>query len=407
MTVTNADVPETRRAADPLPPWRFWASAYALLVLLAGTNLPTPLYRGYQERFGFSPLVVTLVFGVYVAALIPALLVAGPLSDAVGRRRVLVPAIVLAALGALAFALATSTAWLYVARVLQGLALGASSGTLTAALTELEPRGDRRRAALVSTVVSVGGLGAGPLLAGVLAQYAPAPRVLPFVLEIVLLAVAAALVAGMPETRPTTRWRPRRPQIPVAARRVFLTSGAASFLAFSVTGLALSLVPTYVTRLSGSDNLVAAGGAVALVLAASSVAQILASGRRSGPVQVVGLVVLAAGLVLLAVAGSASSLVTLLLAAVVAGAGHGLAFLGGLTEVTRVAPADRRADVLSSFFVIVYLGVGVPVIGVGFLATRIGLLLAVQYFAAVVVVLCLVVAAALGALSRRASTVHS
>ena len=109
-------------------PWRFWAVAYALLILLTGTNLPTPLYRGYEASFGFSPLVVTLIFAAYVAALVPSLLVAGPLSDAVGRRRVLLPALAVAALGSLCFALAEGTAWLFAARILQGIAVGSASG---------------------------------------------------------------------------------------------------------------------------------------------------------------------------------------------------------------------------------------------------------------------------------------
>ena len=126
---------------------RFWTAAYTLLILLTGTNVPTPLYRGYETEFGFSPLVVTLVFAAYVAVLIPSLLLAGPLSDAIGRRRVLVPAVGIAALGSLAFALADGTGWLFAARVLQGLAVGAASGALTAALSELEPSGNHRRAA--------------------------------------------------------------------------------------------------------------------------------------------------------------------------------------------------------------------------------------------------------------------
>ncbi len=199
--------------------WRFWACAYTSLILLTGTNLPTPLYRGYQERFGFSPLTVTLIFATYVLVLVPSLLMVGPLSDAVGRRRVLLPAVGVAALGSLVFAAAEGTGWLFAARLLQGLAVGAASGALTAALTELEPRGDRRRAALVSTVVSVGGLGLGPLLAGVLAQYAPAPRVLPFMVELVLLVPAALAMASLPATGTgPARWRPRRPQLPAAVR---------------------------------------------------------------------------------------------------------------------------------------------------------------------------------------------
>jgi len=260
-------------------PWRFWAVAYALLILLTGTNLPTPLYRGYEASFGFSPLVVTLIFAAYVAALVPSLLVAGPLSDAVGRRRVLLPALAVAALGSLCFAVAEGTAWLFAARALQGIAVGAASGALTAALTELHPAGDRRKAALVSTVTSMGALGLGPVLAGLIAQYGPAPRVLPFVLEIVLLAPTAAAIATLPAARPAARWQPRRPQIPAQVRPIFATSGLACFLAFAVIGLFLTLIPTYVVSLSGSTNLLLAGAAVALVLACSVLAQ-LAGSRR-------------------------------------------------------------------------------------------------------------------------------
>ncbi|MCI2420723.1 MFS transporter [Saccharopolyspora sp. K220] len=371
--------------------WKFWACAYTLVILLTGTNLPTPLYHGYQQLFGFSPLVVTLIFAVYVAALIPSLLVAGPLSDAVGRRRVLLPAIGVAVLGSLTFALAAGTAWLFIARVFQGLAIGTASGTLTAVLTELEPNGNRRRAALVSTVASVSGLGLGPVLAGLLAQYAPAPHVLPFAVEIVLLVPAAAAIAALPTEGPATRWKPRRPQLPTAVRGVFATSGTASFLAFAVIGLFLTLIPTYVTTLSGSDNLLLGGAAVTLMLASSAVAQLVGYGGNARTLELIGLPLLAAGLVLLAVAGGASSLVLLLVATVIAGVGQGVAFLGGLTAVNQAAPADRHADVLSSFFVAIYLGVGLPVIGVGFLATSLGLLPAVQYFAVLVALLCLVV----------------
>jgi predicted MFS family arabinose efflux permease len=373
--------------------WRFWAVAYVLLILLTGTNLATPLYRGYETRFGFSPLVVTLVFAVYVAVLIPSLLVAGPLSDVVGRRRVLLPAVVLAALGALLFAVASGTGWLVAARVLQGLATGAASGPLTAALTELEPAGNRRKAALVSTAASMGGLGLGPLLAGALAQYAPAPRVLPFALEIVLLALAAAALRVLPPSRPNGRWRPRRPQLPPAVRPVFLTSGVASFLAFAVIGLFLALVPSYTAVLSGSTNLLLGGAAVALMLLCSVLAQLAGYGRSARALELAGLPLLAAGLGTLAVAGAVASLPLLLVATAIAGVGQGLAYLGGLTAINAAAPPGRHADVLSSFYVLVYLGVGVPVIAVGLIATRTGLLPAVRWFALAVAALSLAVAA--------------
>ncbi|MFD8549408.1 MFS transporter [Streptomyces sp. NPDC059649] len=386
--------------------WKFWGTAYALLILLTGTNLPTPLYRGYQAQFGFSPLVVTLIFAAYVAALIPSLLVAGPLSDALGRRKVLLPAVALAALGSMAFALAEGTEWLFAARILQGLALGAASGPLTASLAELEPAGNRRKAALVSTVASVGGLGLGPVLAGLLAQYAPAPHVLPFVVEIMLLVPAVAVITTLPATRPAARWRPRRPELPATMRGAFATSGTASFLAFAVIGLFLTLVPTYVITLSGSKNLLLGGAAVALMLVCSVVAQLVAYGRPARTLEWIGLPLLATGLVMLALAGGMSSLPLLLIATVVAGIGQGLVFLGGLTAVSQAAAADRHAEVLSSFYVIVYLGVGLPVIGVGFLATVAGLLAAVQYFAGVVALLCVTVLIVLARVRHRDPATH-
>ncbi|MGW2180409.1 MFS transporter [Streptomyces sp. NPDC001732] len=412
LTAAHRDRPARRSGSpgadldeQPAPRgrWPFWGTAYALLVLLTGTNLPTPLYRGYEVRFGFSPLVVTLIFSAYVAALIPSLLVAGPVSDAVGRRRVLLPAMAVAALGSLVFALATSTGWLFAARILQGVALGAASGPLTAALTELEPTGNRRKAALVATVASVGGLGLGPVLAGFLAQYAPAPDVLPFAVEIALLAPAAAVVTMLPTTRSMARWRPRRPEIPTTVRAAFATSGTAGFLAFAVIGLFLTLVPTYVAALSGSKNLLLGGAVVALMLMCSALAQLACYGRSAQVLELLGLPLLATGLVLLAVAGGCSSLILLLAATVTAGTGQGLVFLGGLTVINQAAPAGRHADVLSSFYVIIYLGVGLPVIGVGFLAIVTGLLTAVQYFACAVALLCLVVLFALARARHRTS----
>jgi MFS family permease len=124
--------------------------AYSLVILNTGSNLSTPLYRYYQASFGFSPLMVTLIFAAYVAVLIPSLLILGPLSDVIGRRRVLLPAVGVAAAGSLVFAFAGQTWWLFAGRVLQGLALGAAVGPMTAVLTELEPSGNRRKATLVS-----------------------------------------------------------------------------------------------------------------------------------------------------------------------------------------------------------------------------------------------------------------
>ncbi|MGV9833747.1 MFS transporter [Nocardia niigatensis] len=387
-TISASDHTAAQQDSPPGDGARFWGTAYTLLILLTGTNLATPLYHGYAHRFGFSPLTLTLVFAVYMGVLIPSLLIAGPASDALGRRPILLPALALAALGTLGFALATDVVWLFAARVLQGLAVGAASGALTAALTELEPHGDRRRAALVSAVASAGGMGAGPLLGAVVAQYLPAPYVTPFLVELALLVPAAVAVAVLPESGAVTRWRPRRPSIPAGMGAVFAAAGTGAFLGFAVVGVFLTLIPAYAATLSGSANLVVGGAAAALLPAAWALAQLLGYGKSERALDFTGFPLLAVGLGLLAVAGAVSSLPLLVAATMLAGAGHGLVFLSGLTAINAAAPLKRHADVLSTYFVMAYCGSGGPVIGVGLLAGAAGLLRAVQIFAVVVAVLC-------------------
>jgi MFS family permease len=198
----------------------FVVVATALFVLLLDGNLPTPLYAVYRERFGFSGTELTLIFAIYAVALIPSLLVFGQLSDRVGRRRVIAGGLCVAAVGLALLALAQSTTWLFVARAVQGLALGTTVGTAAAALVELEPGGDHTRAALAAVLGQSGGSAAGPLLAGALAQWAPAPRQLSYVVGIALTVVAAAAVLRIDEPRePTGDWRLQRPSVPDTCAR--------------------------------------------------------------------------------------------------------------------------------------------------------------------------------------------
>jgi predicted MFS family arabinose efflux permease len=380
----------------------FGLCGYILFVLFLGTNVPSPLYRVYQQVFGFSPLVVTLVFAVYMAALIPSLLLFGPLSDVIGRRRVVLPGLGLAMVGAALFAVAEGTAWLFAARVTQGVSMGVASGALTAAMVESEPDGNQARAVVFATGCIVTGGGAGPLLAGVLAEYAPWPRTLVYLVVLVALVPALYGASRLPNRPSAARWRPRRPQVPASIRPAFVTASASSFLAWSVTGLFLTLVPSYATALAGTSNLVVAGGVVALLLGCSAVVQVRGQGQHPRTAQRRGLGLLVGGLVLLVAAGEARSLPLLLVATMAAGVGQGLAFLGSMAEMNQVAPPDRHADILSSFYVVTYVGTGAPVIGVGLLATHIALLNAVEAFAAALAVLCLIAFARLVLIRTRA-----
>jgi MFS family permease len=376
-TGTRARLPD--RAA-------FGLVAAALFVLVAGANLATPLYAVYRERFGFSSVVLTLVFATYQLVLCPALVVFGQLSDGVGRRPVIAGGLSVAMAGLALFALARGLPWLFAARAVQGLAVGAASGAATAALVELAPAGAAARAALLSTLAQAGGSAAGPLVGGMLAEWAPAPRTTAFVVGLVVTGAVLAGVLALPRTPGVAgaSWRMQRPSVPPDIRARFGRFALTASAAWAVAGLYLSVVPSYAGSLLDTTNLALEGAITALMLLASCAAQV--AFRRGGApagVQSYGLALVVSGLVALVLAFPAHSLALVLAAALLGGVGHGMAFLGAQSGVNAVAPPERRGEVTAAFFVCVYLGVAVSAIGVGLLATLASLYTAVFVFSVV------------------------
>ncbi|MFE6709303.1 MFS transporter [Streptomyces sp. NPDC057695] len=372
------------------------------VVCMAGTTLPTPLYPLYQEKFGFSELTVTVVYAVYAFGVIGVLLLAGNASDTVGRRPALFLGLGFAAASAVCFLLADALGWLYAGRLLSGLSAGLFTGAATAYVMELAPKGGGSRATLVATAANMGGLGCGPLLAGLLAEYAPEPLVLPFAVHLGLVAVSLGVLVWLPETvrdrRGPAAVRPRLPALPPQVRAVFVPAAIASFVGFALFGVFTSVSPAFLARYLHIDNHAVSGLVVALAFFSSTAGQ-LAVDRvgvaRSLPL---GCAVLFGGLVLLAAALYTDVLAFVVLSAVVGGVGQGLAFRAALASVAAAAPPDRRAAVISTLFVVAYTGISIPVIGVGVLADPLGLEGAGLVFIACMLVL---VASAAAYLIRR------
>ena len=381
--------------------------AAALFVLVAGANLATPLYAVYRDRFGFSSVVLTLVFATYQLVLCPALVVFGQLSDGIGRRPVVAGGLAVAMLGLALFALAQSLPWLFVARGVQGLAVGAASGAATAALVELAPEGAAARAALMSTLAQAGGSAAGPLVGGMLAEWAPAPRTTAFVVGLTVTGVVLAGVLAVPRMPGGSgaAWRMQRPNVPPEIRARFARFALTACAAWAVAGLYLSVVPSYAGSLLDTSNLALEGAITALMLLASCASQV--AFRRGGAppgVQAYGLALVVVGLVALVAAFPTNSLALVLAAALVGGVGHGMAFLGAQAGVNAIAPPEHRGEITAAFFVCVYLGVAVSAIGVGLLATLSSLYTAVFAFAVVTGAAC-VAAIAWHVVALRASGV--
>lgn len=362
----------------------FLVVATAMFVLLAASNLATPLYAVYRDRFGFSSAVLTLIFATYAIVLVPSLIVFGQLSDRLGRRRVIVAGLVVAMVGLGLFAAARSTPWLFAARAVQGLSVGAIAGAATAGLVELEPNGDRRRAALLSVLAQGGGSAAGPLVAGMLAQWAPDPRVLCYLLGLACTAIAAVAVAvTVPEAAGAEgRWRPTRPSVPKPIRTCFTRASVTAAAVWAVAALFLSVVPSYAAKLLDTNDLALLGAIAAAMLATSCATQVFASGRVAAAVaQPAGLGLLTCGLIALVLAFPLHSLPVVLAAGLFAGIGHGLGFLGAQTEVNQIAPSERRGEVTAAFMSCIYGGVAVSVISVGLISTSVSLSTAVACFA--------------------------
>jgi MFS family permease len=373
----------SRRLAFPLV-------GYAFAVTMLGTTLPTPLYPLYQSDIGFSGFMVTVIFAVYAVGVIGALLCFGQLSDQIGRRRALIPGLLLSALSAVVFLTAGGLPALFVGRVLSGLSAGIFTGTATAALVDFAPEGRRGRATLVATLVNVGGLGLGPLLAGLLAEYAPLPLRLPFIVDLALLVPALIAVIVIPEpvdVRGGVRIRLQRLRVPPEVRSVFVPAAFVGFAGFAVLGLFTAVSPAFLGQVLQLPNHALTGVVVFAVFAASAVGQValgLFPGRIALPLGSLALIV---GIGIVAVGLGVESLAVLLIGGIIAGLGQGLSFRAGLTAITSSTPAHRRAEVTSSFFVVLYIALAVPVIGVGLAAQGIGLRSAGIAFAGVVAAL--------------------
>ena len=367
----------------------FWLMAFVFGATMLGTTLPTPLYVIYQDQWHFSSAIVTVIYAVYAAGVLIALLLAGRASDQAGRKPVLAVALVASALSTVVFILAPDVGVLAVGRVLSGLSAGLVTGTATAALTELRP-GDRR-ASLAATAANMGGLGLGPLIAGLFAQYAPHATTLVFVVYLGVLAAAAAGLSLIPETvsprrRPALRLAGLG--LPDEGRREFLAAMAAGFSAFSLLGLFSALAPTFLGSIMHEHSHAVAGAVVFVLFAAGTATQLVTYRLPSRKVVLAGLGLFMAGLALIVAALSAAEVALFLAGTVVAGVAAGAVFQGSLATANQLAPAERRGQAISAYFVASYCGLIIPVIGVGVTAQFTGDFTAVLALSILLAVLC-------------------
>lgn len=366
----------------------FLLVASIIVVFVAGSSAPTALYPVYQAAWGFSPIAITIVFGIYAIAVLTTLLVFGSVSDHVGRRPVLIAGAVIEVIAMTLFMTASGLGTLLVARVVQGIGVGMAAAAAGAALLDF----DRERGTPANAASPGLGTASGALLSGLFVQFLPHPTTLVYgVLAVALIAQAIAIYF-MPETVAT---KPGvlavlvpRLRIPSELRLVTLLAAPALVAAWALAGFYGSLGPALVKHVSGS-HAPALGGVALFALAGTGAATIMSARRLSVKATVrLGTVMLLLGVASVLSATFAGSTAGFFAATAIAGVGFGASFHGGIRSVLAAASPRHRAGVLSVLYVIAYLSMGVPAVIAGIRVVHGGGIVGTAYeYGGVVIVL--------------------
>ncbi|APQ11382.1 MFS transporter [Pseudomonas oryzihabitans] len=360
-----------------------------LLSFLAASSAPTPLYASYQHAWGFSTFWLTWVFAVYAFTLLAALLVGGRLSDHLGRRPVILVALVLEALAMLLFHQAQGLADLVVARAVQGLATGIATSALGAALLDV----DRERGPWLNSLAPLLGMAVGALGCGLLVEFAPAPLQLVYRLFLAFFVVQGLLLLRLPDTlaRRPGLLAALRPQlaVPPQARAMLWRVLPLELAVWAVGGFYLSLMPGLIKAATGSSSILVGGGVVAGLTLTSAACL---HGLRLWPAPRLlrlGAVTLVLGPALLWLAVVSGQLGLFALGTLVTGVGFGSGFLGATRSLLPLAEPDQRAGLLAAFYVLSYLAFCVPALAVSALVPWLGLKGAAQLYLAGLILLAL------------------
>lgn len=364
-------------------------AAFVLLVGMASTTLPTPLYPYYQHHFGFDLLMTTVIFSAYGVAVLSTLLLAGNLSDRTGRRPVMLAACGLGIFSAVIFMLSAGVGSLMLGRFISGISAGLFTATATTQIVECAPAANQSKAALLATLANMVGLGIGPVISATATMLLPAPGQSIFMLDVAILIIAAAVVWKMPETAPPQALpgpllRVRCPYVPHYLLRPFIPAAIAGFAGFAVMGIFTSAVPNVMGQLMGIHMPLAVGAMALLIFLGSAAGQTTQQKLPASARLPIGAALLALGMALIGVSIGTVMPLLLALGGVVAGIGQGIALRAGLGEMTRLSHEADRASVTSMFFLILYLASVIPVVGLGMTAHAVGLALAGTLFSATI-----------------------
>jgi len=388
---------EVRAAALPaatgsrtrvLPPAAMTVFSFAgALLLAASSSAATPLYRLYQQSMQLTPFWITVVFAVYVASLLVALLTVGGLSDYVGRRPVILAALLLNAAAMILFAEAGDVGQLILARAVQGLSVGVGTTALGAAILDT----NRARGPLLNSVTAFLGLTAGALGAAALITYAPDPLHRVYEVLLGLTALMVVLLGVMPESmsRKAGALASLRPQVsvPRQSRAILFRLTPANIAGWALGGFYLSLMPTVVATAMGVASPWVGGVVVSALMLTGAIAVAILRHWPARRLILAGTSTLSIGVAVSMVGIQQQQVAALLAGAVIAGAGFGSTFSGTLRALLPTAEPHQRAGLLSAYYVQSYLAFSLPAVAAGLSIPLIGLSVAAYLYGAVIILL--------------------
>ncbi|MST34188.1 MFS transporter [Acidimicrobiaceae bacterium USS-CC1] len=381
------------------PPIAYLTAAFTIGLALFASATPSPLYGIYGSLWRLSPGEITGIYATYALGVLVSLLLAGRVSDEVGRKPMLLVAVGGIIVSTALYMLADSAMWLAAARLLQGVATGLALSTASAALLDLHPRHDAAATGIANGVASASGSALGLFVSSLVVQCLPDRRILPYAIQGALLLVLAFLTRRLPEPSPRrpgprVHLTPAWPNVPVSIRPPFTLAALAVLSSWMLNGLFLSLGPTLASSILATSSVLGSGIVVASLSGAAAVAMLL-SGRSDPRLSASrGSLTLAAGAGLMTVAAACSSAPLFIVATIVSGAGFGVTFLGGLRSLSAAMPAAHRAGIMSAFYLVAYGAVSLPSIAAGLLVSVLGLRSTFEYFGGSVALLALAVSAA-------------
>lgn len=386
-------------------PFAFWLIGIAFGVFLFASSAPSPLFVVYQAEFRFSEITLTSVFAAYVFGLLLTLLFTGSLSDAVGRRPVLIGALLVEMASMALFGAARDVTWLFAARLVQGLATGAATGALSATVIDLGPLRKPQLPPLVNSTAPSVGLALGALGSGFLVQYAPAPTQLVFLLLIGALAGATLGILAIrePVTSPSGGLASLRPhvRVPHETRGRFVAVVPTLVATWALTGIYLSLGPSIAAGILHVPSHLIGGLVIFALTGTAAATAILVRSWEPRRAMLVGALALVVGMSVTLAALLLRSTPTFFAGTVVGGFGYGVAFLGAFRTSSALATPDQRAGLIAVVYIVCYLAVSLPAVAAGIAVTLVGLVTTSIVYSAGIAALAVSAVAANLALGRR------